>query len=409
MRGESMKKALMSIMSVLMIICLPACEEMPGRFVEIPDSVTGKTSDERFISGTMDYSVSLFQKVISDNENIIMSPLSLQIALAMTANGAAGATRDEMTSLFAVGDVEELNDYMLNYVKVLTADDKLAVANSLWIKNNGAIKIKDEFRQMVETVYQAEVYKAAFDDKTVKDINTWVYKNTKGMIPKIIDSLDESTVSCLINALAFEAEWMEVYTTGDIYTGVFRTNDDREEKVEFMMSEEYLYLEEEDAVGFIKPYQDENFAFVALLPNEDILLSDYIAGLDGTKLLGIIENAQNVSVDCHLPKFSISSSFTLSDILKSMGMITAFSEEADFTNMAESADKILIDEVIQKAFIEVDELGTKAGAVTIVSIKTTSIGLGTYSVCLDRPFMYLLIDTKTDLPVFMGTVLTIEE
>ena len=251
--------------------------------------------------------------------------------------------------------------------------------------------------------YSAQIFSAPLSSKkTVSSINSWVKKNTDGMIPKIIENADRDAVMMLINAVAFEAKWETPYTNDDIEKLEFNSYSGKSKKTEFMCSTESVYLSDSDAVGFMKPYKNGRFAFAALLPNEDVSIDDYIASLSGEKLMKIFSSAKkNEEVDVKMPKFKAEYSTQLIDTLKKMGVKDAFdSKTADFSSLIENRDAYIAT-VVHKTFIEVDEKGTRAAASTLVGADTMSL-MEPYSVCLNRPFVYMIVDTETNLPLFIG-------
>ena len=172
-----------------------------------------------------------------------------------------------------------------------------------------------------------------------------------------------------------------------------------------MYSVERRYLDDSKATGFIKPYKN-GYSFAALLPNEDISLSDYVASMSGKAFVDTIKNARDVPVETAIPKFSYDYDIEMSSVLKALGMTLPFeAAEADFSALGHSdSGNIFISRVLHKAYIAVDEKGTKAGAATAADIKVTSDIGGLYSVTLDRPFVYAVIDDAYGLPVFIGAV-----
>ena len=258
--------------------------------------------------------------------------------------------------------------------------------------------------------YGAQAYKAAFDDQTLKDINNWVKDHTDGMIDSILNQIDEDAVMYLINALVFDAEWQHVYDKSDVYKGKFTNIGGIEKQVDMMHSEETVYLQDENAIGFMKPYSGSKYNFAVLLPNEGIDIYEYIAGLTGESLMETLSTPQLGMVMATLPKFSYEYELTMNDVLKELGMPSAFSgSTADFSKMAQSSrGNIYIGDVLHKTFISVDELGTKAGAITKVQMNDESAPMSEWVVTLNRPFIYMIIDNETNLPVFIGTVMDVQ-
>lgn len=374
------------------------------------NTVTGKDSDSDFISNAADFSVKLFKSSIKENENSLVSPLSVMLALAMTTNGAANQTLEQMRKALA-GDIplDDLNNYLYTYVKNLPSekDSKLNIANSIWFRDDASrLTVEKDFLQKNADYYNAAAYKSAFDNQTLLDINAWVKTKTDGLIDKILEEISDDAVMYLINALVFDAKWEKVYSVENVKKGDFTVLDGTKKSVDMMNSEENIYLEDENTVGFLKPYKNNKYSFAALLPDTAVSITDYVSSLTGEKFHKLVSESQTALVSASLPKFSYAFTVKMNEPLKGMGMTDAFSgTSADFSKLGKSTrGNLFIGEVIHKTFISVDELGTKAGAVTKVEIVDESIPDYKY-VILNRPFVYAIIDNETRLPVFIGTVL----
>ena len=373
------------------------------------DNVSGRDVDNEFSASIADFSIELFKKSISGMESSLISPLSVLLALAMTANGARGETLAQMEELLGGGiPLEELNEYLYSYMAGLpsTEGSRLHSANSIWFRED--LSVEDEFLQTNADFYNAAAYSSAFDEQTETDVNNWVNLNTDGMIERILNDGDiEQFCMILINAIAFEAEWQNVYHTEDIRNGTFTDINNKTQNVRYMHSNEWKYLEDGSATGFIKPYTD-GYSFVALLPNEGVPIDEYIESLTGEGFLDTLRGAQHTTVSATMPKFEYAYSIMMKEPLIDLGIPDAFdSGRADFKRIVASPG-IWIDEVLHKTFISVDELGTRAGAVTMVAM--TSGGMmpsEIKTVTLDRPFVYAIIDNATSLPIFIGTLLTV--
>ena len=417
------KKMFLAILSLILICSMAVNLTGCATKVQAADlmegvqanTVTSKAADDAFAQSQMRLAVDLFQASVleSKDENVLISPLSIQLALAMTANGADGDTKAEMEALLG-GEIslENLNEYLCSYVNNLPSAEKykLQIANSIWFRDNeGRLQVEKDFLQKNADYYGAQAYKAAFDDQTMKDINNWVKDHTDGMIDSILDQIDEDAVMYLINALVFDAEWQHVYDKSDVYKGKFTNIDGAEKQVDMMHSEETVYLQDENATGFMKPYSGSKYNFAVLLPNEGVDIYEYIAGLTGEELMETLSTPQLGMVMATLPKFSYEYELTMNDVLKELGMPSAFSgSTANFSKMAHSSrGNIYIGEVLHKTFISVDELGTKAGAVTKVQMNDESAPMSEWTVTLNRPFVYMIIDNETKLPVFIGTVMDV--
>lgn len=378
------------------------------------EKVSGKDTDESFALAQMGFALDLFKETasVSGCDNLLLSPLSVALALSMTANGADTNTLTEMENVLGL-PVQELNQYFVTYVGSLpeNEDCKLHIANSLWMR--AGFDVKQDFLQTNADYYSAPVYAAPFDSQTVKDINNWVKSNTDGMIEKIIGDIDDDAIMYIVNALAFDAKWGITYEKQQVRDGVFTDSDGNDRNVKFMHSTgHYPYLEDGNAAGFLKSYKGGRYAFAAILPDEGITLEDYINGLTAEGLYDMIKEPEYYETVTAMPKFSYECDITLNDTLKLLGMPTAFDvSSADFTRLGtpDSPDEnIFIGKVLHKTFIAVDELGTKAGAATVVEMRNGSAAPAEEEeikyVILDRPFLFLIIDYENNIPIFMGTV-----
>ena len=359
-----------------------------------------------------DFAIRLFKASEESGKNTLISPLSVLCALAMTANGAEEETLAQMEEVLGM-TTEELNLYLYSYMQNLPQGEKykLSLANSIWFTEDERFTVNQDFLQTNANYYGADIYKAPFDKQTLKDINNWVKQNTDEMIPEILDQIPAEAIMYLVNALAFEAEWSEIYEKHQVKDGEFTKEDGTKQDVRFMYGSEGTYLEDEKATGFMKRYKGGKYAFVAMLPNEGVSVSEYIASLDGESLNALLANPQYATVHTSIPKFETEYKVEMSEILKSMGMTEAFDMyNADFEGLGTSTGgNIYISRVLHKTFISVGEKGTKAGAATIVEMKDGAAAEPTEpkEVYLDRPFVYMLVDCENNIPFFIGTMMDV--
>ena len=406
----------------------PNPQEAQGISVNLMENIPDSSShshppiditEEKPVTALSDFGVKLLQQTIFHEEldsssqppkNTLISPLSIMSALGMTANGAAGDTKNQMEAAFGLS-IGDLNGYLSAYIGSLPADEKgkIALANGIWFKDDEGFTVKEDFLKINGEWYGAEIYKAPFNDTTCKTINSWVKNNTDGMIENILNNIPENAIMYLVNALAFDGKWEQVYHESDIHDGVFLTENGTEQKSKMMYSEEHIYLEDENATGYVKYYDGKNYAFAVLLPNRGVGLHEYINTLTGDKLQSILTNASDELIKTSLPKFTTDYDVEMSNILVALGIKDAFDEDrADFSALGNADGNLSISRVLHKTHIAVDEAGTKAGAATAVEIMEKSAMIEQKSVYLDRPFLYMIIDTKANLPIFMGTVETLE-
>ncbi len=359
-----------------------------------------------------DFAVRLFKAANESGKNTLVSPLSVLAALAMTSNGAKGETKEQMENVLGMS-TDDLNRFFCGYMRALSGDGekKLKLANSIWFTSDSRFTVNRDFLQTNADYYGADAYSAPFDNSTLKDINSWVKDRTDGMIPSILDRIPENAVMYLVNALAFEAEWSVTYKDEQVREGTFTLEDGTKKTVDFMYSGENRYLEDDKATGFIKYYKGQKFAFAALLPNEGVAVDEYVASLSGEKLSKMLAEAPSVSVQTSMPKFETDYDTEMSEILKSMGMPLAFDPDgADLSGLGKSAaGNMYVGRVLHKTFISVAEKGTKAGAATAVEVldKSAPHFEDAKKVYLDRPFVYMLIDTENNIPFFIGSLMDV--
>ncbi|MBQ9467693.1 MAG: serpin family protein [Clostridia bacterium] len=373
---------------------------------------------EAFRDAARKFDVALFQKIALNNrgKNLIVSPLSVMLALAMTAQGAEGQTKEEMLRLLGDGmTLNELNENLAAYTARLKSDDytRISYADALFLNETGgfANAVKEAFLQANADYYRAGVFRLPFEDRAAAAINDWVKEHTDGMIEKIVDRLDPAAVMALLNALCFEASWYSTYKEENVKQGEFRTSAGAV-TVEMLHGTVSDYLEDREggAVGFMKDYADPRYTFTVLLPDEGVDVFDYIASLTPERLKNIFSGCRSGIVTTAMPKFKSDFSVNLNAILKDLGMPTAFDAvRADFSGMADWNETLYIGKVLHKGHIEVNETGTSAAAATAVLMYSGSIGgIEEYTVILDRPFVYMITDTLSGLPLFMGVLNTVE-
>lgn len=391
----------------------------------------GKAADEEFAKAEMNLGVNILKKSFSPRENgsknFLISPVSISTALAMTANGADGDTRDQMEQLLGSGlTLDQINEYMAYYKNNLPDEkkEKLYLANSIWFRDDPTFKVQDGFLETNKKFYDSEIYKTPFDDTTVDDINSWVNNNTKSMIPQLFKhgdldpKADVIPMMTLINTLYFEAEWEKIYEETDVHDQKFTDINGEKHDIKGMYSQEYCYYDLGDADAFRKYYKNRDFSFVGILPKEDDIES-YVNNLDADKLLEGLKQSEDPStfdLFVTIPKFKYNYDATLKDVLRDLGMEDAFDEtKADFSKIndlsVEGADPLYIGDVIHKTRIEMAEKGTKAAAVTAVMMIAAVAPVPEKKeihIELTRPFVYMILD-KNDVPVFIGAATQLEE
>jgi len=365
------------------------------------EGVTGKELDDGFLNTYASLSMKLFNSLYEEGKNALVSPLSIMYAFAMVANGAEGETRKQIENALGGIDTETLNGY-LYFLSQYLEGAEVNIANSVWVTDSERFHVNTDFLQTNANYYDADLYKTAFDDKTVEDVNGWVKEKTKGMIEKIVEEYSGNEVMQLINAICFEAEW--VNKAASCVASTFYNADGTEAEAEFMMFDEHKYIQTENATGVIKDYKGGKYSFVVLLPDENINIDDYIASLDGKSFMAAVNSSEKGTVTLHIPKFKYGCSMDLVPVFEALGMTDAFDPSAaNFMGLGYSdIGNVYVSSANQDTFIEVSELGTRAAAVTNVGFADD--GAPDHFVYVNRPFVYAIIDTATGMPLFTGAV-----
>ena len=366
------------------------------------------------VSGALGaFSVDLFQRLsaASGGKNVFFSPLSVWLALCMTYNGASDSTAAGFAeALHAAGiALEDLNADNAGLMGILTAADpkvQIAIANSIWMRKDFTPEVNADFLNRNRDYYAAAIRGLDFSDDGAADIiNKWVQDNTGGNIKDLIEPpIDHRTVMFLINAVHFQAPWKQSFDPKWTRDDVFTTADGQKVQAKYLFREEgNLGYADDSVIAARIPYAAGRLEMVAILPRQQAL-GDYVRALTPGMLENIIAQCGESPMALRFPKFKLDYEAELSDVLKAMGMEQAFGSKADFTAMSATMGKeLFISKVRHKSFIEVNEEGTEASAATSVEIAASAASV---SLEFNRPFLYLIRDSKTGAILFMGTMET---
>ncbi len=348
--------------------------------------------------------------------SVLVSPLSVALALSMAANGAEGETLAQFQEVLGGGtDLVELNEacaqLMVDYQN-LAGSTKCSIANSLWVDPEG--QIKDEFIGKCRGIFDAQVFAAELSAPgIVKDLNGWVSKHTNKLIPEIINEpFDEDAALLLANALYLKNKWLSEFDPLSTREMDFHHAGGPDSQVEYLrkFDTQLSYLQGKGAQGVVLPYDDGRLAFVAILPDlypDSPDLGQWLNNLEGNSLSQLIINREDaLFLSFAMPKFSAEWKGNLEDILPALGLEDAFaSGMADFSSLGDNPYGYYIGKVVHAAKIEVNEKGTEAAAATVVEAPAGSAppppeGI---TLVLDRPFLYGIVDLYTGVPLFLGT------
>ncbi|MBE5819157.1 MAG: serine protease inhibitor [Clostridiales bacterium] len=401
-----------AILAIVMLLSATACGANINA-IKLSSGYTGNVSRTTVVSqdqksSVIGFAAEFFSQLSKTQDgNVLVSPVSLLYCLTLLANGADGNTLKQIEDTVGM-DLDDLNRFAAAFSESLYNGDgcKVSLANSAWIKNDPALVVEEGFLQANADWLDAEVFASDFGEETLKDINSWVSENTDGMINNVLESIDPGMLMYLINTLLFDSEWETKYKNSQIKDEVFTNYDSSTTSVNMMSSKESIYYSYGAAQGFAKKYKGGAYSFVAILPDENVDIYDFAANMDADFFNNYLKSGKYGEVYAKIPEFKFESELIeLNEILASMGMEDMFIQsKANFRKMGHYGDLgLMVDFISQKTVIDVSRNGTKAAAVTIGGIKATSIPRDeVHYVYLDRPFVYAIIDTNTNIPLFMG-------
>lgn len=387
-------------------------------------SKSAKPINPKLIAAQTQFSFNLFSALQKQtpNKNLFISPISISQAIAMLYNGAAGDTQKAIGSTLGLGDLL-LGDFnassedLRNALEYPDPSVQLSIANSIWTNQN--TPIKPDFLSRNQRFYQAKVESLDFTNpQAVKTINNWVKRNTQGKIEGIVEELKESDKLLLVNATYFKGTWTKPFNPELTKAQLFTTPDGK--KTVQMMDQQgsYRYFETEDLQAIALPYGKRRLHLYVFLPKEGKTIADLLPLFtNGTdpKTAETADVTADVTSDwtrkfasnpgrIQLPRFKIESKLRLETPLSTLGMGLAFTPKANFSNLSDRPSQI--DQVVHKTFVEVNEVGTEAAAVTAIGIRTTSIETPKtpFAMKVDRPFLCILRDDQTGAILFMGAI-----
>jgi serine protease inhibitor len=410
-------KTIRFIITLIVIISInAACKKNsdPGKTEMKQVQLTGKQT--QLIDANNAFGFAFFSKVneySGGNSNLMVSPLSVSMALGMTRNGARGSTLEVMTQTLDFGSLteQEINEsykYILETFISLDPKVKLCIANSIWYRNN--FSVEPDFISINQQYFDASVTPLDFTDPaSVGVINAWVNNKTNQLIPKILDGIPAEAVMYLINAVYFKGQWKYQFEKSKTRPEPFYLADGTEIQAQSMLQHEnYAYLQGTGFKAVELPYNQGNFAMTILLPDAGKTVNDVINQLSQENWNSWNAQFAGRDIQLQLPKFKYAYEEKLmKPILSAMGMGIAFDpNSADFTGINHEGG-LYISEVKHKTFIEANEEGTEAAAVTSVEVGVTSAGPDPQPLFLkiDKPFVYFIREKSTGTILFIGTVM----
>lgn len=395
--------------------CFISCEQQQDPKPDLkPKDIPVSAGTKQLIESDNQFGIELFRQIIagqSSDTNTLVSPLSVSLALAMTYNGAAGDTKTAMEETMHLEGLtkQQINESYRSLMKeLLSVDPKVTMelAQSIWYHQD--FSVEEDFLNVNREYYDAQVEPLDFCAPDAVDIiNQWCSDQTHGKIQEILDRIPDEAVMYLINALYFNGTWKYEFDPSLTDRQPFYLNDGSEITTDMMHMEgdvRYQYNELFQAVEL--PYGRGNYTMVCLMPNQDIGVDGLAEQMTSEKWDQWMQSFEKRGCYLSLPKFKFRFFDLLNESLQKMGMAVAFDRyNADFSGI-NPVVQLYINRVLHKTFIEVDEKGTEAAAVTVVEVAEVSASGGgsAIRVTFDRPFLFAIREVSTGTIVFLGKV-----
>ena len=404
-----MKKIKSVILILVSILIFSGCGEDITINQPAGQKMDLSTKEQSLLKSSETFGLKLFRKIneADRNKNLFVSPLSISIALGMALNGAEGTTYTEMLRVLelnglSLSGINNANKTLLEALTKIDPKVKFEFANSCWYDNN--FQIEQNFIDELKKYYLAEVQKVNMNDVlTLTMINKWVKDKTYGKIDQILDEIPGNVVMYLINALYFKADWKYVFKESDTLKKDFTLSNGSLVQTDMMkLDGTFPFYSDNDIKVIDLPYGDSTFAMTVIYPEDNNSADNIIAGLNDSYWNQIVSGFLKSEILLHLPKFKYKYDIELRKVLESLGMLKAFTGEAEFTKIRKSGG-ILISRILHKSFIEVNEKGTEAAAVTAVEFRETSLG-GKVYMEVNRPFVYVIRELSSNSIIFIGKV-----
>ncbi|TYP70236.1 serpin family protein [Paenibacillus methanolicus] len=402
---RKIKKGAAMAAAAALLALFAGCGSAPAR-----PSFSAADANRAQIASANAFSMELGRRLLPGTaENRFFSPLSVSMAMGLALNGAAGETRSEMLkTLRAQGlSVLELNEGTRALTDVLEHQDTevtARIANGAWAQRG--MGWKEAYAADLKTYYNAEIQDIDFGDPDAPAaVNKWVDTQTKGMIPRLIESFPPDTVSALVNAIYIKGAWSEPFEEDRTKERPFRLQDGSTASVPMMeQSGSYAFKKEQAYEVLQLPYGEGKWRMTIVLPGDpgglDALLPQLLDSPE-TWRAGLATAGGTV----RLPRFGIQSTLRLEETLRQLGMKTAFDPaKADFSGMAEEGALFYISQIVHQARIEVDETGTEAAAATAISVAGTAEPQQPCEFTADRPFFFAIEEGEMGAIVFLGVV-----
>lgn len=398
------------LISLTLVMLLFACNASDDSANEVRN-IDLDTKSAQLIEADNTFGLEIFQRIraTSDEENLMISPLSISLALAMAYNGADNTTKAEMENAMKLNGLtsDQINnsyEMLVDALQSLDEDVVFEIANAIYYQEG--FPVHQSFLDINQTVYKAEVESLQFGPAAVKIINDWVADKTHDKIKEIINDLSPDARMVLLNAIYFYGTWAKEFDEDGTKMNRFTKNDGTILEVPMMNKTDQLEYTTNEAFSAVKlPYGNGQYQMVVMRPADGITSTDLIGELsmdNWNEWASQFSEQDNIEVT--MPRFKFGFKSELIKMLKEMGMLEAFTTAADFSKI--SSEKLFISDVIHKTYIDVNETGTEAAAVTAIVFETTSVGPGPEKIyfTVDKPFVFAITEKDTNTILFIGEV-----
>ena len=378
-----------------------------------PSDIELNLKSAKVVESDNQFGIELFQKINStdkEGKNIMISPLSVSLALAMAYNGAEGITKEQMENMLHKMNMtpDEINKSYKTLVEALKSHDakvELDIANGIFYHHD--FTLKNYFLSTNKEYYNAEVKSLDFGNSknTLETVNGWVRNKTHEKIESILDVISPYDVMVLVNAVYFNGEWTYRFEKDNTANRVFFYEDGSSSSIPTMMiKEKFNYYKNDNFEILEMPYGGKKFSMLVFLPTEKNSINQMVSLLNPDDISNWISKLEPWEKKVFMPKFEFKYDNGLNDELQALGMLDAFSQtDANFKGITED-QQIYISEVMHKSYIKVDEKGTEAAAVTGITFETTSVGISDIF-AVDHPFVFAIKEKDTNAILFIGKVL----
>ncbi|MBO4465633.1 MAG: serpin family protein [Bacteroidales bacterium] len=399
-----MKKIILIFAALAALLCSCCAQRKAhSKTVENAKTIEVKTVATKTAAAPSDYVFGLFGRV-AGQEDVFVSPLSLSLALAMTATGAEGETYGQMVSTLGLGGMDRraLYESFEKLTSTLESADTsvtMETANSIWVHEG--LPVKPAFEKGARKHFGAEIGNVDFNQPAAaQKINSWCCEKTHGKICQVVERTPGWKMA-LVNAVYFKAAWEEAFTRTE--EGVFNGLGGKKSDVNYLLKKGFMeYAEDADFQMVELPYGERGrFVLDVILPKADF---DKAPAMNQVRFDTLAAALESRRVNFKMPEFKMESTINLADILAEMGMPKAFSPAAELGGISDVP--LMIDNVLQKTFIDLNKEGTEAAAVTVISVRLTSVGPGYeqpyINFIADRPFLFVIRERQSGAIMFLG-------